>query len=118
MAPKQPNKSQNATKTPQKSPRLSNGGLLLTGNPGNKGGTGRPPDEFQRLCRQLASRDETFTVAKRILDDPESYPKLWTGALKWATENGYGKPKESVDHTVTGEVTVRFARETNKRTAS
>lgn len=60
---------------------------------------GRPPDEFKELCRRLASRPKTFEVAEKILDNPDVYPSLYTGALKWATEQGYGKPKEHIEHT-------------------
>lgn len=90
-----------ASKTPNHSPRRigkTGAANLLTGNPGNSGG-GRPPDEFKAMCRQLASRAKTFEVAERILDNPEVYPSLYTGALKWATEQGYGKPKEHIEHT-------------------
>jgi hypothetical protein len=32
-----------------------NGGTLNVGNPGNKGGTGRPPDEIRRKFREILS---------------------------------------------------------------
>lgn len=76
--------------------KQAHGGALKQGN---TVGVGRPPDEFKAMCRQLASRAKTFEVAERILDNPEIYPSLYTGALKWATEQGYGKPKETVEHT-------------------
>lgn len=49
------------------------------------------------MCQELASSAETLKSARAILKDPK-HP-AWTGALKWATENGYGKPKESLEHT-------------------
>ena len=73
------------------------GGAIQQG--GTNPGGGRPPDEFKALCRQLISRKETFVIAKMILDDPKEFPTLYIGALKWATEHGYGKPKESVELT-------------------
>jgi hypothetical protein len=62
-------------------------------------GPGKTPEAFRLACRQLASSAERFALAKRVLDDPDTYPSLWLGALKWATEHGYGKPKETVEHT-------------------
>lgn len=95
------------------------GGAIVPGAGGGpQPGSGRPPDEFKAACARLASRDKTLALVEKVLDDPITYASLWAGALKWATEHGYGKPKESIDHTVSGEVTVRFERETNKRTAS
>lgn len=77
-----------------------NGGKIRHGSkPGNTPGTGRTPEEFKRACQQLASSAERFALAKQVLDDPDTYPSLWLGALKWATEHGYGKPKESVEVT-------------------
>jgi hypothetical protein len=73
------------------------GGALRRGITKNGGAGGRPPDEFKALCRHLASRQKTFAVVEKILDHPDLYPSLYTGALRWATENGYGKPKETVD---------------------
>jgi len=67
------------------------------GVPGNKGG-GRPPDQFKAMCAALASSKEVEQNVRKILADPE-HP-LYLGALKWATENGYGKPQETL--TVTG----------------
>lgn len=66
--------------------------------PGNKGG-GRPPDEFKELCRQLASGEITIANVQKILKNPKHAQFL--PALRWATENGYGKPKESIEHSVT-----------------
>lgn len=89
------------TDKPRKKPRTlvpqAHGGALKPGGDGVSGG--RPPDEFKAMCRQLASRAKTFEVAERILDNPEVYPSLYTGALKWATEQGYGKPKEHIEYT-------------------
>ena len=82
--------------TPQLIPQ-PRGGALRRGNPGNWGG-GRPPDEFRAMCRELAcsARD----AAQIILKNP-NHP-AYVGALKWASEHGYGKPKETVEHTGPG----------------
>ncbi len=58
-------------------------------------GPGRPPDEFKALCQALAC--SALEAANRALAD-ENHP-AYLGALKWATEHGYGKPKESVELT-------------------
>lgn len=80
-------------------------GKLRVGNPGNVGGPGRPPDEFKRLCQHLASRAETVAAVTAILNDPR-HP-AYLGALKWATENGYGRPEQRVDVT-SGQQPLRF----------
>lgn len=51
------------------------------------------------MCRALASSDEVRQNVEKILKNPEEYPKLYVGALKWASENGYGKPTEHVEVT-------------------
>lgn len=77
-----------------------NGGQLRNGNPGNKGG-GRKPGEFQALCRELASCDDTIAVVRRVIKG-ELDPKV-IAAVKWASEHGYGKPAQAVDVTSGGE---------------
>jgi hypothetical protein len=76
-----------------------NGAPLVPGNPGNSGGkpgrSGRSPNEFKEMCRELASREETLAAVEEILDD-KSHP-MFMSALKWATEHGYGKAKESLE---------------------
>lgn len=69
-------------------------GELNVGNPGNKGGTGRPPDAFRAMCAALASSDDVEKNVRLILTKPD-HP-LYLGALKWASEHGYGKPMQPV----------------------
>jgi hypothetical protein len=78
------------------------GGALRNGGT-NRGGPGRPPDEFKRICAELASREETIAAVEVILSNP-NHP-AYLGALKWATEHGYGRPEQTVKHD--GEVTHR-----------
>lgn len=59
-----------------------------------KGKSGRKPDEFKALCRELASRDDTMNAIVGILSDP-SHPHFLS-ALRWASEHGYGKPAQPV----------------------
>lgn len=70
------------------------GGMLMTGNPGNKGG-GRTPDEFKAMCRELASADAVKKRVATILKNPKH--KHFVAALKWASEHGYGKPTQPLD---------------------
>lgn len=85
-------------------PSHGKGKLLTGGMPGNKGGTGRPPDAFKALCQELASGAKTIDNVKTILGDPD-HPQFLP-ALRWATEHGYGKAKDSVE--VSGGVTVKL----------
>ena len=75
------------------------GALRAGGTPGNAGGTGRPPDAWKALCRDLASSDAVVKKAKEVVEDPQ-HP-AWLGAWKFLAEQGYGKPKESVEHSGT-----------------
>lgn len=59
-----------------------------------KPGTGRPPDAFKAMCRELASGKPTQKAVAEILKD-SAHP-AFVGALKWATENGYGRPEQPV----------------------
>ncbi len=97
-------------KTPAKSPAQpdtvpqAHGGALRVGNPGNKGGTGRPPDAWKEACRNALSRADFLTIAERVLKDPK-HP-AWLGAAKFLAEHGHGKPAQPVD--VGGSVTLLF----------
>lgn len=71
------------------------GKLLAGAQYGNKGG-GRPSDAFKEVCRYLASRDETVAAVDAILRDPD-HPAFW-GALRWASEHGYGRPVQALQH--------------------
>ena len=53
-----------ATLIPQPNGR---GALLAGGKPGNKGGTGRPPDVVRQHCRE--SFDKRISILERIADD-------------------------------------------------
>lgn len=74
-------------------PKHGRGKLRVGGT--NKGGPGRPPDEFKKLCQQLAC--SAAEAAARVLGNPD-HP-AFIGALKWATEHGYGRPAQTVVHT-------------------
>jgi hypothetical protein len=90
-------KRKTPAKTPMRTPAHGNGRLRVGGT--NKGGPGRPPEAFKELCRQLASGETTVEQVEKILQD-QTHPQF-IAALKWATEHGYGKPTEHVEHSGT-----------------
>lgn len=108
--PKAPKKT--AVKTGTPSPR-SGYALPVGAHPGNTGGkkgrSGRKPDEFKQICQRLASRASTVNAVSRILKD-DTHP-AYLGALKWATENGYGRATESINVTQTGGLTIKVVHE-------
>ncbi len=86
-----------------RSPR--SGSEIPTGaHPGNTGGkkgrSGRKPEAFKAMCQALASSKEVRANAAKILRNAD-HP-LFIGALKWASENGYGRPAQTVDVTSGG----------------
>jgi len=76
-------------------PQPNGGALLAGGVPGHRGGSGRPPDAFKALCRDLASGERTITEVQAILDDHD-HPHF-IAALKLVSEYGYGRPKGTVE---------------------
>jgi hypothetical protein len=62
---------------------------------GKKGRSGRKPAAFKEMCRLLASSDLVWQSVQLILMNPH-HPSF-IGALKWAGENGYGKPAQKID---------------------
>jgi hypothetical protein len=64
----------------------------------NKKRPGKPaaPGEFKERCQSLASRENTMQAVTAILNDPTH--TQFMAALKWATEQGYGKPSQPVEH--------------------
>jgi len=101
-----------AKKTAKPSP--VNGVELRVGaHPGNTGGkpgrSGRPPDAFKAICRELVTRNDTLAAVRKILRDP-NHP-AFIGALKWATEHGYGRPLQRLETDGKVNLTVRLVRE-------
>ena len=87
-----------AAKKPPKAARKPVGRPFVKGDPRiNRTipGPGRPPEAFQEMCRSLACSAE---AAAAIALQDSTHP-AFIGALKWATEHGYGKPKETHEHT-------------------
>jgi len=80
-------------------PRPGLKGLPLGAHPWNTGGkkgrSGRKPDGFKEMCRLLASSDLVWQSVQLILLN-HNHPHF-VGALKWASENGYGKPAQKFE---------------------
>lgn len=66
------------------------------GNEGNRFGAGRPRNAWREACAGLVSSDEVFELLRGVIVNPE-HP-AWLGAFKFAAEQGYGRAKESVEH--------------------
>lgn len=63
---------------------------------------GRPPDKFKELCRELATGEKTVAQLRLILKSKKD-PQFMS-ALRWASEHGYGKPAQPLEHT--GSITI------------
>lgn len=64
--------SENTTENITKNIATHGLSVLNVGNPGNKGGTGRPKSEVRARC--VGAFDARISVAEEILDDPDSTP--------------------------------------------
>ena len=108
---KRPARKTRKTAAKSADPKLvvqEHGGALLTGGvPGNRGGTGRPPDAFTAMCRELASSQTVELNVRAILENP-AHP-AYLGALKWASEHGYGKPKQEHELTASDSLAALIA---------
>ena len=72
------------------------GGAIRTGgNPGNRGG-GRPPNEFKRKMRELATSEKAEKYLDRCLDG-EFGPKFCMQAKAHVDEHGYRKATQFVE---------------------
>ena len=92
-----------------KVPSHGRGKVRLGSLPGNKGGTGRPPNAFKARMKALADRWAQAAEAKKILDNPE-HP-YWMHAGRFAAEHGYGKPEQSVQVSTPEPLTIRVVHE-------
>lgn len=72
------------------------GGKLKRGSqPGGTPGPGRPPDEFKRRMRELATLEDVETYFGRCVRG-EFGPVFHLKALEFAADRGYGKPTQSI----------------------
>lgn len=71
------------------------GGALRNGGT-NRGGSGRPPDEFKAEMGRIASSDEALAYLQRCALG-EFGPKFAIAAQKYAAERKYGKPVQAIE---------------------
>lgn len=74
-----------------------NGGKLRKGGT-NRGGTGRPPNEFKERMQGLATGAKVEAYLKRCLAG-DFGPKFFLQALTYVSDRGYGRPSQSVEVT-------------------
>lgn len=88
-----------------------NGGRLRTGNPGNKGGSGRPPNEFKAHMAALVSRKDVEAYFERCLSG-EFGPKFFLAARQAAKDDAYGKAAQPIvgDAEQPVEIVVKYAK--------
>ena len=97
-----PTKKKTAKKTAKRKRCISprSGQELPAGNPGNSGGkkgrSGRKPDEFKALMRELASNEDTLKSIRSILKDADH--SAFVAAWRQAAAYGYGQPAQKVEH--------------------
>lgn len=56
---------------------------------------GRPPDEWRERLRAMASRDEVLNHVSEVLLAGPDHP-YFDRALQYATDHGYGRPKQDI----------------------
>lgn len=88
-------------KTPAKSPvalvpQAHGGALKFGGNPGNKGGTGRPRTAFKKFCRELATSAEFQDALKSAATNANHDDFI--GAAKLIATFATSKPAKTVNH--------------------
>lgn len=102
------------TKKPAKIPQPHGGALNSGGTPGNKGGTGRPPNEHVEWCRSVVDDPRSREQVAAVLRDRDhpAFATMW----KVLAERGHGKVAERHEHAGPGgtaiahEMVVRLVR--------
>src|SRR5437773_9152055 len=79
------------------------GGALRVGNPGNRGGPGRPRSEVRQLALEGAAQAVPKLI--EIITNPETDPKDVIGASRVLCEFGLGRQLEIEDVTPTEQQT-------------
>lgn len=106
---------ENTAKAPLRKPATGKG-LLRSGNPGNKGGTGRPLSTFTAFMASLRGHPD---VQDAIMAAATDYKAKGFGAVLRAMAD-YDTEKPAEKHAIVGpiEVRVRIEREGRRVTAS
>ena len=71
-------------------------GAMLLAHAATHLGEQSPDQAWRGIMREATDRATRALVLSRVLDDPTD--PLFFPALKWAAENGYGKPKDQIEH--------------------
>jgi len=76
-------------------PQPHGGALNVGGTPGNKGGSGRPPNWLRDKCDELLCAPECVAQVTAILEnkDHPAFPTMW----KALADRAYGKPTERIE---------------------
>lgn len=79
-----------------------NGAEIPLGNhPGNTGGkkgrSGKKKDAWKLELQRIVSSDQVLVALETILINPAN--PAYVGAIKYASDHGYGKPTESIELT-------------------
>lgn len=77
-------------------PQPHGGALNAGGVPGNRGGTGRPPDAFRIRMQTILERSETASAVERCLANEGN--RNFANVLKFATERAFGATPERIEH--------------------
>lgn len=73
-------------------PQAHGGALYRGGNPGNVGGTGRPPSALRALLRK--SFEERIIILEQIVDNPDTSANDRIKAIDTLARYGLGPTKE------------------------
>ena len=77
-------------------PQEHGGALLPGGVRGNKGGTGRPPDEFRRRMAAIASLEAGLEFLEECVTGRHG-PQFAIAAHKYVSDRGYGRVSNVVE---------------------
>ena len=77
-------------------PQKHGGALLPGGVPGNKGGTGRPPDEFKGRMAAIASLEAGLEFLEKCVVG-EHGPQFAIAAHRYVADRGYGRVSNVVE---------------------
>lgn len=92
----------------------ANGGTLRVGNPGNAGGTGRPPKKFSTFMRELRESSDVQAAIEAAAKNPAS--RGFPPTLRAMTDYDDERPAEKQQIIGPIEIRVKFVREGRKAT--
>jgi len=100
-----------ATKTPTGAELIPqpHSGALSAGNPGNKGGTGRPTDQFIAIMKELASSPEAVNYLRDCVNGLHG-AQAAVSAHKHLSERGYGKVAQVIEANVAAPIAMTITR--------